>query len=427
MLKVSQLWCWSLGATKMQKDFFSTKLPQEVFSLFGLFSPVSREKISLEQSFNRVLAEDLMAPQDLPGFPRATMDGYAVVSKDTFAASEAFPVWLKVVGEVRMGEIPKYDLQRGEAIKISTGGMLPQGADAVVMVEHTQIVDQDTIEVFKPVAPLQNIVLADEDFAKGELILPQGHRLRPQDIGILAAFGKQEVLVYKRPKVALISTGDEVIPIEQHPLPGQVRDINSYTLSALVEESGGVPLRMGIIKDDPKQLRTFCHEALDKADVVLISGGSSVGMRDFTLEVIRSLSGSEVLFHGIAVSPGKPTLLGKVGHKAIWGLPGQVTSAIVVFLIFVKKFIKWVGGERNFPLQEFRIVKAKMRINVPSVQGREDYLRVRVYREGDTFWAEPVFGKSGLINSLIRADGLVKIDLGKEGLYKDEEVEVILF
>jgi len=415
----------------MKKGFFSAKLPQQIFDFFLNFSPVAKEEIELEDALGRVLAEDFIAPEDLPGFSRATVDGYALRAKDTFGASEAVPVWLKVIGEVKMGEIPQAILKREEAIKIATGGMLPKGANAVVMVEHTQQVDETTIEVFKPVTPLENVVLANEDFSQGTLVLPQGHRLRPQDIGILAALGKDYLKVYKRPRVAIISTGDEIVPITEKVRPGQIRDVNSYTLSALVEESKCIPVKMGIVKDDLEALKKTCQEALEKTDVILLSGGSSVGMRDFTLEVIDSLAESEILCHGIAISPGKPTIFARVGTKAIWGLPGQITSAIIVFLVLVKPFLDYISGEKNRFLFEplptkTRTVRAKIKINVPSVQGREDYLRVRLIKEKGTLWAEPIWGKSGLINTLIQADGLVKIDLNAEGLDKGEEVEVVL-
>lgn len=411
----------------MKKEFFSTKLPEEVFSFFPCFPPVGEETVSLEEGLGRVLAEDFCAPENLPGFRRATMDGYAVKAEDTFGASEAVPVWLNIISKIKIGEAPEFELKSHQTAEISTGGMLPKGANAVVMLEYTQKVDEATIEMFKPVAPLENVMLADEDFAKGEAVLPQGKRLRPQDLGVLAALGRETIKVYKKPIVAIISTGDEVVPIHREPKPGQVRDVNSYTLSSLAEESGGIALRMGIIEDENQALKKTCEKALERADVVLISGGSSVGMRDFTLETIDSFPESEILCHGVAVSPGKPTILARVGNKAVWGLPGQVTSATLVFSVFLKNFIQYIGGERRFPFKTYKTISAKMKVNVASAQGREDYLRVKITKENGTFFAEPILGKSGLINTLVKADGLVKIDLNLEGLYKDEEVEVILF
>jgi len=410
----------------MKKPFFSTKSPSEVFELFPHFPLVDKEKIPLEEAKGRVLAEDITANENLPGFERATMDGYALKAEDTFGASEASPIWLNIIGEVKMGKVTDLVVKRGEAVKIATGAMLPQGANAVIMVEYTHMVDKNTIEVFKPLAPLENVIRADEDFAKGELVLSSGHRLRPQDIGVLAALGKAHVQVFKQPSVAIISTGDEIIPITEKPQPGQVRDVNSYTLYALVREGGGIPWLMGIVKDDLNDLKKVCKYALDKSDVVLISGGSSIGMRDFTLEVINSFPESQILFHGVAISPGKPTILAKIGKKAVWGLPGQVTSAIIVFWVFIKKFIQWIGGEREAHLKTFNTMHARMRVNVPSVQGREDYLRVKLVEENGQLWAEPIWGKSGLINTLVKANGLVKIDLNTEGLDKEEIVEVIL-
>jgi molybdopterin molybdotransferase len=412
----------------MKRLFSTIKLPQEVFNLFSFFPSVNQTKVILRNSYARVLAKDIIASQDLPGFNRATMDGYAVKAEDTFGASDGSPAWLKIIGEVRMGEVPSFGLERGETVKIATGGMLPEGTNAVVMLEYSHCLDEATIEVFKPVAPLENVIRFDEDFSKGELIFSKGHRLRPQDIGVLAALGQTTLYVYKKVQVAIIATGDEVIPITQAPRQGQVRDVNSYTLSALIKETGGIPLAMGIVKDEQEELKKICYKALEVADVILICGGSSVGMRDFTLEVINSFKDSEILCHGVSISPGKPTIFARIKEKAVWGLPGQVSSAIIVFNLLVKDFIKWISGERSFSLRPYRTISAKMGVNVCSVHGREDYLRVKLKEKGDgTLWAEPILGKSGLINTLIRADGLVKIDLNTEGLDKAEEVEVFLF
>lgn len=410
----------------MIKTFFSTILPKEVFKIIEKFDSVGEETVSIERALKRVLAEDVLSPMNIPGFNRATMDGYAVNSKDTFGVSEAVPGWLKIIGEVKMGEVPDFKVDRGEAVKISTGGMLPAGTDAVVMLEHTQHVDETTIEVLKPVAPLEHVIQFNEDFKEKGQIFEKGYRLRPQDLGILATIGKSKVLVYKRPIVAVVSTGDEIIPIDETPRLGQIRDVNSYTLSAMVEDAGGLPLKMGIVKDEFKALKEICIKALNKADILLLSGGSSVGIRDYVLEVISSFKNSEIFFHGVSVSPGKPTILARIESKAIWGLPGQVTSAMIVFLLFVKRHIQWIEGQRFFPFS-FKKAKAKMARNVASVQGREDYIRVKLIRAGEEILAEPIFGKSGLISPMIKADGLLKVDIGKEGLYKGEEVEVILF
>ncbi|KPJ63894.1 MAG: molybdenum cofactor biosynthesis protein [Syntrophobacter sp. DG_60] len=408
------------------KVFFSTIHPKEVFKIIEKFDSVGEETVSIERALKRVLAEDVLSPMNIPGFNRATMDGYAVNSKDTFGASEAVPAWLKIIGEVKMGEVPDFKVDRGEAVKISTGGMLPAGTDAVVMLEYTQHVDETTIEVLKPVAPLEHVIQFNEDFKERGQIFEKGYRLRPQDLGILATIGKSKVLVYKRPIVAVVSTGDEIIPIDETPRLGQIRDVNSYTLSAMIEDAGGLPLKMGIIKDEFKALKEICIKALNKADILLLSGGSSVGTRDYVLEVISSFENSETFFHGVSVSPGKPTILARIENKAIWGLPGQVTSAMIVFLLFVKRHIQWIGGQRFFPFS-FKKAKAKMARNVASVQGREDYIRVKLIKVGEEILAEPIFGKSGLISPMIKADGLLRVDISKEGLYKGEEVEVILF
>lgn len=410
----------------MVKTFFSTIPPEGVFKFIEKFHPVGKETVFVERALKRVLAEDVLSPINIPGFNRATMDGYAVNSKDTFGASEAVPAWLKVIGEVKMAEVPDFEVDRGEAVKISTGGMLPAGTDAVVMLEYTHHIDKNTIEVLKPVAPLDHVIQFNEDFKEKEQIFKKGYRLRPQDLGILAAIGKSKVLVYKRPLVAVVSTGDEIISIDETPRLGQIRDVNSYTLCAMVEEAGGLPLKMGIVKDEFRVLKEICTDALNRADMLLLSGGSSVGAKDYVLEAIGSFRESEVLFHGVSVSPGKPTILARIKNKAIWGLPGQVTSAMIVFLLFVKRHIQWIGGQRLFPIS-FKKTKAKMSRNIASVQGREDYIRVKLIRAGHEILAEPIFGKSGLISPMIKADGLLRVDMNKEGLYQGEEVEVILF
>lgn len=404
-------------------DFFKVTALADVLELAGMFPPVDTETISLTQAGARVLADDLKADQNLPDFLRATMDGYAVRAAATFGASEGSPACLTVKGTVSMGRPAGFSIAPAEAARVSTGGMLPEGADSVVMIEHTEILDDTTIEVYRSVAPGQNVIEIGEDFSAGQTILAAGQVLRPQEIGLLAAFGRRSVTVYKRPRIAIISTGDEVVPLADTPVAGQIRDVNSYSLSAQVLAAGALPLRCGIVGDNFEALNSACRDALASADMVLLSGGSSVGSRDFTVDVLNHLPQSRLLVHGISISPGKPTILAGTQNKAVWGLPGHVVSAMVVFKIVVQPFITQVaGGDRQRPA--FRI-PARLSRNLGSAQGRTDFIRVRLTPENGGYRAEPILGKSGLLNTLVMADGLIEIDVNTEGLEAGTEVAVI--
>ena len=406
------------------KPFFKvTDLPN-VLELVPGFEPVETESAGLLAATGRILAADIFSEHDLPGFARATMDGFAVRAASTFGASEANPAYLTVAGEVAMGESPSFTVGTGQASRISTGGMLPKGTDAVIMVEHTETLDDTTIEAYRSVAPGQHVIAAGEDFLKDETILTAGQILRPQETGLLAAFGHRDVTVYRRPIVGIISTGDEIVPINQLPRPGQIRDINSYSLSGQVQSAGGVPIPYGIVADDYPALFEMCQQAIQEADMVLLSGGSSVGMRDFTIEVLSNLPDTEILVHGISISPGKPTILARSSGKAVWGLPGQVVSAMVVFKAVVLPFLEQVAG--LIPGQKYLpTASARLDRSLASAQGRTDFVRVRLYRKDGSLQAEPILGKSGLINTMVKADGLIQIDINTEGLDKDTLVEVI--
>jgi molybdopterin molybdotransferase len=305
--------------------------------------------------------------------------------------------------------------------------MLPDGADSVVMVEHTQVLDEQTLEVFKSVAPLQHVMEIGEDFRTGERILPRGSRIRPQEMGVLAALGVHHVPVSRQPVVAIISSGDEIVPIEQPPGLSQLRDVNAYTLAGLIRLSGGVPLYLGIARDNYDELHALCKKALVDADMVLISGGSSVGLRDFTIDVVQALPDAEILVHGVSISPGKPTILARSKTKAIWGLPGQVTSAMVVFHAMIRPMLERIGGLSEDQVEEPQEVSAVLRRNLASVQGRVDYVRVKLVRGKDQIYAEPILGKSGLIHTMVKADGLIRIDMNSEGLDQGTPVRVLLF
>ncbi|MCP4746351.1 MAG: molybdopterin molybdotransferase MoeA [Desulfobacteraceae bacterium] len=405
------------------KAFFKVTDLETMVSLKAGFEPVESETISLNEALGRILAADLKADQDLPGFDRSTMDGYAVAASSTFGASEANPAYLNITGAVQMGKTPESRIGPGQAARIATGGMLPEGADSVVMVEHTDAIDEDTIEVYCSVVPGQHTVARDEDAAAGQTLLTSGTCLRPQEIGILAACGQTRVNVFCKPKVGIISSGDEIIPISSRPAPGQVRDINGHTLSALVLQSGGRPAHYGVAADSFQALESVCRKALSENDMVIISGGSSVGARDLTLDVLKKIPQSHILVHGVSIRPGKPTILARCENKAFWGLPGHVTSAMIVFLIVVRPFLEKIAGR---PESKSVTVHARLSRNIASAQGRVDYVRVRLVEKQNTLWAEPVLGASGLIRTMVAADGLIAVDLNSEGLDQGAMVKVQL-
>lgn len=407
------------------KDFFKVKTLKQVLTYTSNFPTVGTEEVELSRSFGRINAIDIRANHDLPDFARATMDGYAVKASSTFGASESNPAFLTVKCSIRMGESPNAKIGPGETAKISTGGMLPHGTDAVVMIEHTEAVDNSSVEILRSVAPRQHVIVAGEDIQKDEMMISKGQAIRPQEMGLLAAFGIQTVTVFRHPVISIISTGDEIVPIDQTPEPGKIRDVNSYSLAGFIEKSGGIPHHCGIVQDNYDALYHQCESAAKTSDMVLVSGGSSVGMRDFTTDVLSSLPDSKILVHGISISPGKPTILATVQNKAFWGIPGHVTSAMVVFETVVRPFIDHIRGMElsNRPSHK---ISARLSRNIASATGRTDFIRVRLREKADGVYAEPILGKSGLLNSMVKADGLIEIDLNTEGLDKDTDVQVIL-
>ena len=407
------------------KDFFTVTPLEKVFEYIRTFPVVAPEIIPIDQATGRILAQDIRSDEDVPGFSRSTMDGYAVNAASTFGASEGNPAYLTLDGAIPMGENPTATIVPGIAIRISTGGMLPTGADSVVMLEYATEIDETTLEVYRSVAPGGNVITKGEDVHQGQELLCAGTKLRPQEIGLLAALGIEQVDVYKKPVVGIISTGDEIVPIQSIPSPAQVRDINSYSISSQVIQAGGRPLSFGIIKDNYDALIKTYSQALQKTDMLIISGGSSVGTRDLTIEVLKSLNDSKILVHGIPISPGKPTILARAGNKPVWGLPGHVTSAMVVFDRVVRPFIAHTAGINTNKKNHARLIPAKISRNIASAQGRTDFVRIRLLESADGLWAEPVLGKSGLINTMLQADGLIEIDMNTEGLDKGTEVSVI--
>jgi molybdopterin molybdotransferase len=399
-------------------------------ALARLLAELPRPALAVEilptaSAAGRITARAILSPERLPAFSRSTVDGYALIARSTFGASDALPAYLPVIGEVPMGRAPAFSLAAGQVALIHTGGMLPEGADAVVMLEYTQQARPGEIEVLRAAAPGENVLFAGEDVDSGQEILPAGKPLRPAEIGGLMALGLTHVPVSARPRVAILSSGDEVIPPEQTPMPGQVRDINSYTLSALVEAHGGIARRSSILPDISEILETTLREAIEDSDLVIITAGSSASTRDFTADCINRAGRPGVLVHGVNVKPGKPTILGICSGKPVIGLPGNPVSALVIASLFVIPTLEYllaIPPDRPRPS-----IPARLAVNIPSQAGREDFIPVHLVSSPQGLTADPIFYKSNLIFTLSRADGLVHIPASATGLESGAQVQVILF
>ncbi|HTD78057.1 MAG TPA: gephyrin-like molybdotransferase Glp [Chloroflexota bacterium] len=409
------------------RELFNVRTPPDALSVLLDHVParVEMEEVPTVEALDRVLAADVHSPSDLPTFRRSTMDGFAVRAADTFGATEGLPAYLDIVDEVFMGHAPTRGLGTGQCARIATGGMLPENADAVVMVEQTQEVGPTTIEALRAVAPGENVVQIGEDVRTGDPILAAGHRLRPQDLGGLVALGITSVRVARRLRVGIVSGGDELVAPSEEPGRGQIRDINSYTLAAMIRRDGHVPCLAGIFPDEYAALDSAARTALAANDVVILSAGSSVSARDMTAQVVDSLGKPGVLVHGVSLKPGKPTILAVCDGKPVFGLPGNPVSCMVTYDLFVAPTLARLCGATSPPRTS---VTARLTRNIASATGREDYIQVRLERRQDGgFDAVPVFGKSNLIFTLIRADGMLKIPLDAGGLPAGVQVDVVLF
>ena len=406
------------------------------------------DSVSMDSSLalGRVLAFDVSAPHPLPEFPRSSVDGYAVCASDTFGASESLPAYLSLIGEIPMGAPTDLSLQPAQCALIHTGGMLPSNADAAVMLEYTQSINHEErqereknqavnseIEILRSVAVGENVIQVGEDVRAGQVVLPRGTLIREAEIGGLMALGIVRVDVVRKPRVGLVSSGDEIVEPNQPAGPGKVRDINAYTLSALVTREGGEPVRYGIVRDDFAALQATAQTALAECDAVVITAGSSASTRDMTADAIRTLGSPGVLVHGVNTRPGKPTILGADG-KAVIGLPGNPVSALVNGFLFVVPVIEKMLGALPRP---HPAVMARLTVNLASQAGREDWWPVKLIgnqpvpslvkaSEIVNHDAEPIFGKSNLIFTLAQADGLLRIPPDATGLSAGEMVEVVL-
>lgn len=411
-------------------ELFTVLPPGEAFAALGRrCSRIERtETVALDAALSRVLADDLVAGETLPSFARPTMDGYAVRAADTHGASEQSPAYLRLVDDVPTGVVARVAVGTRQAVRTHTGAMLPPGADAVVMVEDTNL-HRDEVEVLDAVAPGENVLTVGEDVRAGAVAIPAGRRLRAADLGGLAALGVMRVVVRARPRVAILSTGDEVVPAGAVPGPAQVRDVNATTVAAVVSDAGGVAVAHGIAPDDAAALEGALRAALEDADAVVLSAGSSVSVRDLTAQVVARLGPPGVLVHGIAIKPGKPTVLAICDGTPVVGLPGNPASALVVAWRIVRPLVRLLGGEHVDAdgLGDERETSALLDVPLPSRPGREDFAACTLARDADgALHATPVFGASNLIFTLIRADALIAVPLDRSGLAAGETVRVIV-
>jgi molybdopterin molybdotransferase len=414
----------------MERGFFQVRSRREALELMRVFGPSGEEDVPLEEACGRVLARELVAPEDLPLADRSAMDGFAVRARDAFGATESNPAYLECVNAVRVEAFPDFELSAGECARIPTGGCLPPGSDAVVMVEHTHEMS-GLVEVRKSPAPGEHVIPAREDAQAGAPALEAGRLLRSPEAGLLAALGVTSVRVVRRPRAAILSTGDEVVPVDGPCRAGQVRDVNSAAAACLVREAGCEPVQLGIVPDSRELLTREMDRAAEEAELVILSGGSSVGVRDVTMDALEDL-GAEVLLHGLSLSPGKPTILARLERGgrdvAVLGLPGQVGSAQVVLAVAGRPLMARLAGLESLPEGGPRgLVRAELSRNLASKQGREDFARVGLERrEGAAPLAKPIPGKSGLLRTLLACDGLARIPAEAEGAYAGATVEVWL-
>jgi molybdopterin molybdotransferase len=405
-------------------EFLNLKPPAEALDqlMENLSFHPRPEKLNVADGLGRVLIHPIKAGYPLPSFRRSTVDGFAVDAQDTYGASESLPAYLPLAGEVPMGAAPDFVLEKGWCATIHTGGMLPEGANAVIMIEHTQQPSDQEVELLRAVAVGENVLQIGEDVKEGEIVIPSGTLIRSAEIGGMMALGIKKANFSVRPRVGIISSGDEVVPPDSQIAPGKVRDINSYTLEALVSQAGGEPILYGIVPDVLDDMEKTIQKAHAECDMVVVTAGSSASARDLTAIVIAKLGEPGVLVHGVNVRPGKPTILGVCDGKPVIGLPGNPVSALVIAGLFVTPVIHKYLGVLSGGVQPS--VEARLKVNLSSQAGREDWVAVQLVEENGQMIADPVFGKSNLIFTLARANGLVKIPADANGLAAGHSVQV---
>lgn len=415
----------------MMREFLELNPPQkfwEKISEYLINKEFASEKLNLDDALGRIISEDILSPVNLPPFSRSTVDGYAVKAQDTAGASASMPTYLDIIGSVEMGEKTELKISSGQAAAVPTGGMLPEGADAVLMIENTEKIEDKMIESAKSLAVGENVVKKAEDISEGEILFKKGRRLMARDIGALAGLGITEISCFKKPIASVISTGDELIDPEEEAEEGQIRDINSYSISSYLTKLGAVGKRVGIIEDKFDKLKSAVKDNLD-SEIVLISGGSSVGVKDMTIDILNSLGEPGVVLHGLSIKPGKPTILAFIEGSIVIGLPGHPASAWTVTNILVSEIIRVLTGEKT-PEEigedrEIFKIKAELSRDLVSDKGREEYIPIRTKKdENGKLIAEPMLGKSSLITNLVQGNTLLKIESYQEGLDKGEIIEL---
>lgn len=397
------------------------QVQEKIMEMFQDF-PLKTERIPITEARDRVLAQEVISYENIPEFHRSTVDGYGVMYQDTLGASEGLPTYLQNKFSVEMGKKAPGKIDPGECAYIPTGGMVPQGVNAVVMIEQTEEFDEKTVGILKSVSDLENILQKGEDIQVGDVVFIKGDRLRTEDIGLLAGLGVSEVRVYQKIAVGLISTGDEIVDIHKRPSLGEIRDMNRYSLGAALERDGFSLEKTAVVKDQRDLLEETLEDFLKSCDLVLISGGSSMGEKDYTKEVINNLGEPGVFVHGVSMKPGKPTIIGKIGKKAVFGLPGQPVSALMVYEVLVRT----LTGLYEKPKTEVPYIIGEMDRNFPSAPGRAHYFMVSLYEKEGRSFVTPVYGKSGTLSMMSRAMGYVAIGHNEEGLNKGDQVKVYL-
>ena len=405
-------------------EFFDVVTPKEAIKKLlskKKFPEMVSEKINTVNSNGRILSQDIKSSINLPHFNRSSMDGYAIYASDSNGVSLSSPNYLEIIEEIKMGDVPKHKILTGKTSRIFTGGMIPKGSNAVIMEEDTEELGNNMIEIKKPVSIGENIIFSGEETKKGNIIINKGTKIRSQEIGSLLESGFTEIFVSKKPVIGVLSSGDELIPPENTLELGKIRDINTYTISNLINNSGGIAEIFPILPDDLNSQLNQAKKALQFCDMLIFSAGSSISYRDTTAEVINSLDKPGVIVHGISVKPGKPTILGLSGKKPIIGLPGNPVSSIMIFINIVKPILDKLNNHISVITKQ---IDCTLTEDISSQTGREDYVQVSIRSADQKILATPVFGKSNLINTLVNSDGFVTIPPETGGLYKNSIVKV---
>ncbi len=384
---------------------------------------IEKETVNIESASNRYLYNNIKGKVDIPDFDKSTVDGYALKASDVYGASESIPAFLTYIGEVEMGKDTDLVLDYDQCVYVPTGGKLPEGCNAMVMIEHTEKIDEETIAVYKPLGEGENIIKIGEDMKKDEILLEKGRKIKSYDLGVLSAQGIWEIEVYKKPSVTIISTGDELVPPFEEIKEGQIRDINTYTIMGAVEEFGGEVINTSIVKDNYNSLKEAVEKYGEISDVVIISGGSSVGTKDNTAKVLDSLGEPGVFVEGAAIKPGKPTIISYSNDTAFIGLPGHPLSSAIVFSVFGKELFNILLNKNK---TNETAVEAYCEQNIHSTPGRETYQAVSIEERDGNSYFRPILGKSASISTIVKADGILKMEIEEEGISKGEKRKIIL-